>query len=113
MDKSDFIESVERASLLVDERLKTPLRFRFEDKLLHIYCSTQYGKVNDQVRIKKEGDDLEISFNNRYLLDALRACKDETILASLTGPLTSMMLTPIGHRDSSYIYLVLPCRVKN
>ena len=107
------IESVERASLLVDERLKTPLRFRFEDTLLHVYCSTQYGKVNDQVRIKKEGDDLEISFNNRYLLDALRACKDETILASLTGPLTSMMLTPVGHRDSSYIYLVLPCRVKS
>ncbi len=113
VERSEFIESVERASLLVDERLKTPLRFRFEDTLLHVYCSTQYGKVNDQVRIKKEGDDLEISFNNRYLLDALRACKDETILASLTGPLTSMMLTPVGHRDSSYIYLVLPCRVKS
>ncbi len=113
VEKDAFIESVERASLLVDERLKTPLRFRFEDKMLHIYCSTQYGKVNDQVKIKKDGEDLEISFNNRYLLDALRACRDETVLASLTGPLTSMMLTPIGHKDSSYTYLVLPCRVKS
>ena len=113
INTADFIESVERASLLVDERLKTPLKLRFEDKKLNISCSTQYGKVSDDIRISKEGDDLEISFNNRYLLDALRACSDDTVLASLTGPLTSMMLTPTGHRDSSYIYLVLPCRVKN
>jgi DNA polymerase-3 subunit beta len=110
VERSEFIESVERASLLVDERLKTPLRFRFEDNLLHVFCSTQYGKVNDQVRIKKEGDDIEISFNNRYLLDALRACPDDKFVLGLKSSLSPCTIRPVeGNR---FTYLVLPVRLK-
>ena len=114
INKSEFIESAERASLLVDEKLRTPLRCRFEDNSLNISCSTQYGSVNDNIKIKKEGDDIEIGFNNRYLLDALRACRDEKIVASLSTPLMSMMIEPLEKdENSSYTYLVLPCKLKD
>ena len=114
INRSEFIESAERASLLVDEKLRTPLRCRFEDNILNISCSTQYGSVNDNLRIKKEGDDIEIGFNNRYLLDALRACRDEKLVTSLSTPLMSMMIEP-AEKDpnSSYTYLVLPCKLKD
>ena len=114
INRSEFIESAERASLLVDEKLRTPLRCRFEDNSLNISCNTQYGSVNDNIRIKKEGDDIEIGFNNRYLLDALKACKDEKIVASLSTPLMSMMIEP-AEKDgnSNYTYLVLPCKLKD
>ncbi len=113
-DRSEFIRSAERASLLVDEKLRTPLRCRFEDNRLNISCSTQYGTVNDNIKIKKEGDDIEIGFNNRYLLDALRACKDDKLVASMSSPLMSMVIEP-AEKDpnSNYLYLVLPCKLKN
>lgn len=107
-----FIESVERASLLIDEKLITPLKCSFKNSTLNISCSTQYGKVNDNIRISKEGDDIEIGFNNRYLLDALRACRDEFILTALSSPLMSIVITPAVEKEGSrYLYLVLPMRL--
>jgi len=114
LDRRAFEESVSRASLLVDEKLKTPLRCKFENDVLHVTCSTQYGKVNDQLRIKKEGDDLEIGFNNRFLLDALRACKDDELKISLSTPFMSMMIEPKTPSDTgTYLYLVLPVKLKD
>ena len=114
IDRTDFIESAERASLLVDEKLRTPLRCRFEGNILNISCNTQYGSVNDNIRIDKEGDDIEIGFNNRYLLDALRAAKDDKIKVSMSTPLMSMIIEPVEpDPDSVYTYLVLPCKLKD
>ena len=110
----EFIECVERASLLVDEKLKTPLRCRFTDGNLNISCSTQYGHVNDNIRADKQGDDIEIGFNHRYLLDALHAVRGEEIVASLSTPLFSMMLSPADEEeDSKTLYLVVPVRLKD
>ncbi|MBQ0108730.1 MAG: DNA polymerase III subunit beta [Clostridiales bacterium] len=114
IDRVSFVESAERASLLVDEKLRTPLRCKFEDGNLNISCNTQYGSVNDNLHIDKQGTDIEIGFNNRYLLDALRACKDDTIKVSLSTPLMSMVIEPAEKdENSSYIYLVLPCKLKD
>ena len=114
LDRRAFEESVSRASLLVDEKLKTPLRCRFEGDILHVTCSTQYGKVNDHLRIEKDGDDLEIGFNNRYLLDALRACKDDTLKISLSTAFMSMVIQPKNPSESgTYLSLVLPVKLKD
>ncbi len=113
VDRAELIESVERASLLVDEKLRTPLRCKFEDKRLNISCTTQYGTVNDNIRIQKEGDDIEIGFNNRFMLDALRACKDEKLVVSMSTPLMSMIIEPAEKdENSNYTYLVLPVKLK-
>ena len=98
----------------MDEKLKTPLRCRFEGDILHVTCSTQYGKVNDHLRIEKDGDDLEIGFNNRYLLDALRACKDDTLKISLSTAFMSRVIQPKNPSESgTYLYLVLPVKLKD
>lgn len=114
LSRSAFEDSVNRASLLVDEKLKTPLRCRFTDTQLEINCSTQVGKVNDCLPIEKEGEDLEIGFNNRFLLDALRACRDEELKLSLSSPFMSMMIeaaTPA--ENGKYLYLVLPVKLRD
>ena len=114
LDRNLFEESVERASLMVDEKLKTALRCKFVNNELQINCTTQMGKVNDFLPIKKEGDDLEIGFNNRYLLDALRACKDDELKISLSTPFMSMIIEPAKPSESgSYLYLVLPVKLKD
>lgn len=114
INRTAFEESVSRASLLVDEKLKTPLRCKFSDNNLNITCSTQYGKVNDYLAVEKEGEDIEIGFNNRYLLDALRACKDDELKISLSTPFMSMMIEPEKESESGrYLYLVLPVKLKD
>ncbi len=114
LNRKAFEDSISRASLLVDEKLKTPLRCRFEGDTLHITCSTQYGKVNDSLPIEKDGEDLEIGFNNRFLLDALRACKDEELSVSLTSNSIGMIIEPANKADTgSYLYLVLPVKLKD
>ena len=114
IDRQAFLESVERASLLVDEKLRTPLRFKFEGDNLIIHCSTQIGKINDVVKIEHTGDDMEIGFNNKYILDALRACRDDKIQLILTSPHMGMVIRPAEPKeDSDYTYLVLPLRLKD
>lgn len=112
---SDFTESAARASLLVDEKLKTPLRCKFSGNILNISCTTHYGSVNDNIKIEKDGEDIEIGFNSRYLLDALKVCHDEYINVSMSTPLMSMVITSASKKDdnSSYTYLVTPCRLKD
>ena len=114
INRTAFEESVSRASLLVDEKMKTPLRCRFGDNTLNISCSTQYGKVNDNLTIEKEGEDIEIGFNNRYLLDVLHICKDDVLRLSLSTPFMSMAVEAEKESDTGkYLYLILPVKLKD
>lgn len=109
-----FIDGVLRASLLVDEKLKTPLKCNFTGDILDISCSTQYGNVNANIKIEKTGKDMVIGFNGRYLLDALNACNDEYINIEMSTPLMPMVITPPKKKEgSSYLYLVSPRRLKD
>lgn len=109
-----FIESVERASLMVDEKMRTPLRFKFSGNILNISCTTPFGSVNDNIAIQMTGDDIEIGFNNRYILDALRACKDDEVRLTMSSPLMSMTITPVKEDEKgSYVFLVSPMRFVN
>lgn len=112
VNRLTFIESIERASLLIDEKIQSPLRLNFSGDNLNISCSTQYGRVSDSFKISLEGEDIEIGFNNKYVLDALRATKDDEVMLTLFSPLMSMLITPVEEKeDSKYLYLVLPMRL--
>lgn len=110
LDVRDFINSVERASLIITERLKNPLRVLF-DKNVVVRCQTSLGKVVDEIDAKIEGESVEIGFNNRYLLDALRNSRCDRLILEINGP-----LSPIKVRNdeaSDFLFLVLPVRFKN
>ena len=72
IDTKEFIETIERASLIITERLKNPLRITFTEGKVVVRCQTNLGRVVDEFNAECEGDEVEIGFNNRYLLDALR-----------------------------------------
>ena len=72
IDTKEFIETIERASLIITERLKNPLRISFTEGKVVVRCQTNLGRVVDEFNADCEGDEVEIGFNNRYLLDALR-----------------------------------------
>ena len=79
LDTKEFIETIERASLIITERLKNPLRISFTAGKVVVRCQTNLGRVVDEFGAQCEGDDVEIGFNNRYLLDALRNARTDQV----------------------------------
>lgn len=112
LETRDFIDTIERASLIITERLKNPLRILFDASgKVTVRCQTNLGKVVDEFAAQVEGDPVEIGFNNRYLLDALRNARCEKVVLELSGPLSPVKILPEEGED--FIYLVLPVRFKN
>jgi len=108
----EMIEGVERASLLISDRLRSPLRVLFGDEgLVTIACSTPLGKSYDQVACQIEGESFEMGFNNKYMLDALKAADSDQVRIELSGPLAPIKILPPSGED--FLFLVLPVRLKN
>ena len=112
VDCKQFIDTIERASLIITERLKNPLRITFAPDKITVRCQTTLGRVMDEFPPEKmEGDAVEIGFNNRYMLEALRNARSERVLLEINGPLSPVKVLPEEGKD--FIYLVLPVRFKN
>ena len=116
IDVKMFVETVERASLIITERLKNPLRITFGDNVI-VRCQTNLGKVHDSMDAVVEGEAVEIGFNNRYLLDALRNSGCEKVVLELSGPLSPVKVLPsaqdLEQGKRPFQFLVLPVRFKN
>ena len=111
MRTREAIESVERVSLLITDRLKSPIRCMFSQNEIKLLCTTSMGRASDQLEVNLTGDDVEIGFNNRYLLDALRNTECDEVRVQLSGPLSPMKVMP--KEGESFLFLVLPVRLKN
>lgn len=106
----ELINAIDRASLLISDNIKSPLRMSFNDGLVKISCSTALGKAYDELSCQQTGQDLEIGFNSRYMLDALKASASDEMIMVLNGPLSPMKLQPL--EGESFVFLVLPVRIK-
>lgn len=110
----DFISSCERASLVIDERVKSPIKITVAPGGLLFSCDSVNGKVRDEIPASVSGGELEIGFNNKFLLDALRAASlsnDDEVVLRMRSPLVGMSIQPIDH--DSFFYLVLPVRLND
>lgn len=110
-DVRSFIEAVERASLIItSEVTKSPVIMNIVDAEVKINCETQVGKVEEYIPVDMTGDTLEIGFNNKYLLDALKAVSTDEIKFSFIGSTSPCLISPVEGDDFKYI--VLPVRLK-
>ena len=107
----ELTQSVERVSLIISERLKTPIRCNFEENIVKISSVTSQGRAYDECAIEGTSPGIEIGFNYRYILDALRFCPDEKIVLSLKGSLSPCVMRPL--EGDKFLYLVLPVRLKS
>lgn len=104
-----FIDSVERVSLLINDRRRIPVRCIFENQEVKVSCETEIGRANDQFSAEISGEGVEMGFNNRYLLDALRNSEDDEVKIQLNGPISPMTIVP--REGDSFLFLVLPVRL--
>ncbi len=112
VDTKEFIDVIERASLMITERLKNPLRILFDtSNNIHVNCKTSLGSVTDEISAQVTGENVEIGFNNRYLMDALRYSGKEKVKFLINGALSPVIIKP--EDDDKFLFLVLPVRFKN
>ena len=76
-----------------------------------VRCQTSLGRVVDEFAAQCQGEEVEVGFNNRYLLDALRNARTEQVKIEMSGPLSPVKVLPVEGND--FLYLVLPVRFKN
>ena len=105
VNKREFLECIDRATLLIKEGDKRPIVINIQDGELELKINSMMGSMNENIIISKEGKDIVIGFNPRFLLDALRVIDDEEITIYL---LNSKAPCFIRNEEQSYIYLILP-----
>jgi len=103
--------AVDRMSLLTSEKIQSPVRCSITSDEIKLSCSTAVGKANDVLSVSTIGADVEIGFNNRYLLDALKNSDTDEIKLILNGPLAPMIVKPVN--SDSFTFLVVPMRLSN
>ena len=106
-----LLASIDRVSLIISDKLKSPLRCIFGDNVLSITTKTGIGDAADQCPIEGDGGGLEIGFNNRYLMDALKAAPAEKVRLELTSGVAPCVILP-AEGEENFLYMVLPVRLK-
>jgi len=111
INRRELIHSLERAALITRESKKNPIKMKIENQSLVITSNTELGNVYEEIDIKREGESLEIAFNPKYLIDALKAIDDNDVNFQFTSPLNPCIIKQIEGND--YKYLILPIRINH
>ena len=104
-------DSIERVGLIISEKIKSPVRCTFGENTADFRTVSTIGAAHDVCPIAGDGKDLEIGFNCRYLLDALRAVPTEEVSLELINGLSPIVLNPCDG-SGKFSYMVLPVRLK-
>lgn len=105
VNKKEFLDCIDRATLLIKEGDKKPIIITIEDGNLELKINSVMGSMDENITISKEGKDIMIGFNPKFLMDALRVIDDEEISIYLLNAKAPCF---IKNDSESYIYLVLP-----
>ena len=111
VDKDEFIAAVERVSLIVNDKQKSPVKCVFADEIVKLSTASALGKASDECGMQGIGEDLEIGFNDKYLLEALRAAPADELKFELTSGVAPCVITPADD-SNSFVYMILPVRLK-
>lgn len=106
-----LLASIDRVSLIISDKLKSPLRCQFGDGVLNINTKTAIGDAADQCPIDGDGGGLEIGFNNKYLMDALKAAPADRVRMEMTTGVAPCVVLP-AEGEENFVYMVLPVRLK-
>ena len=109
LNRNDFLESVERASLLAKVGKNNLIKLEIKDNNIEITSKSEEGNVKEEVIVSKEGNDLTIGFNSKYLIDVLKVVDDEEIVMMFNTNVSPCLVKPIT--GENFEYLILPVRI--
>lgn len=105
INKREFLNCIDRATLLIREGDKKPIILNIQDGSLQLKINSFVGSMNEEIEIEKEGKDLLIGFNPKFFIDALRVIDDEEVTLYMVNPKAPCF---IKDDAGTYVYLILP-----
>ena len=105
INKRELLECIDRATLLVKEGDKKPIIINITDGMMELKINSTVGSMNEEIDIVKQGKDIMIGFNPKFMIDALKVIDDEEIDIYLVNPKAPCFIRDAKER---YIYLILP-----
>ena len=105
INKRELLNCIDRATLLVKEGDKKPIIINIQDEMMELKIKSEKGTMDEEIMITKEGKDLLIGFNPKFLIDALRVIDDEEADLYFMNAKAPCFIKDVGE---SYVYLILP-----
>ena len=105
INKKELINCISRATLLVKEGDKKPIIINITDGSMELKINSIVGSMNEEIDIEKQGKDLMIGFNPKFMIDALRVIDDEDVDIYMVNPKAPCYIKNV---EESYIYMILP-----
>lgn len=108
VNKRELLDCIDRATLLIKEGDKKPIILHINDEIMELKMQSFIGSMDEEIDITKEGKDIVIGFNPKFLIEALRVIEDEQISMYLVNPKAPCF---IRDEEGKYVYLVLPVQI--
>ena len=118
LNRDALLAALDRAALITEERVagsvRSHVKLQLEGGVLKVMASSAAGSTYDEIEMEHEGSDLVIAFNNRFLIDSVRACEAETVRLSLSASTLPVNIEPVegASENCEDIFMVLPVRLK-
>ena len=108
-NKKELMGIIDRASLLIQETDKKPIIVSVKnDDNLYVRLDTNLGSMKEEMGIEKEGDEIIIGFNPKFLMDALRVIDDDDVCIYMMDSKNPCIIKDV---DESYVYIILPINI--
>ena len=104
-----LLESIERASLLAKEGKNNLIKITIKNDLMTITSRSEEGNVKEEIIIEKTGNDIEIGFNSKFVIDVLKAVDDDKLSLNFKTGVSPCVIKPV--EGDKYEYLILPVRI--
>ena len=107
--KNELLSCIERASLFAKEGKNNLIRIKTGATLMTVSSRSDEGNVKEELAVEREGLDLEIGFNSKYIMDVLKTIDDEKIKIEFNTSVSPCMIKPCS--GDNFEHLVLPVRI--
>lgn len=105
INKKEFFNCIDRSTLLIKESEKKPIIVGITDNNMELRINSNIGSMKEEIDITKEGKDILIGFNPKFLMDVLKVVDDEEVTIYMVNPKSPCF---IKDKEETYIYLILP-----
>lgn len=112
VNRLELLRVIDRVALIIDEKTKNPVRMSFNENFIDCMCTTPIGKADDVCFCEGNGEGLEIGFNGKYLMDALKAAPADELMLCLNTNTSPCIMVPADESDK-FKYMILPIRLRS
>ena len=110
VNRINLLSAFERVYLITREEKKYPVNVKIQENLLRIMCISTLGNAKEELNIENDGKDIEIGFNPKYFIDALKAITHEEVYIDFTTSMAPCVIRPLEGEE--FVHMILPVRIR-